>query len=98
MVQLFGRFGYDAVGGESGNQAATSSSEKGPRALNCRQPSTIFSFPSSIVDNPARIEPDESEGLLRGKSAGAAFVRLGIKLAGGKSILASLQVCAIMSV
>jgi chemotaxis receptor (MCP) glutamine deamidase CheD len=32
------------------------------------------------------------------KSAGAAFVRLGIKLAGGKSVLASLLVCAIMSV
>jgi len=32
------------------------------------------------------------------KSAGAAFVRLGIKLAGGKSILANLLVCAIMSV
>jgi hypothetical protein len=33
-----------------------------------------------------------------GTSAGAAFVRLGIKLAGGKSILAGLPVCAIMSV
>jgi hypothetical protein len=32
------------------------------------------------------------------KSAGAAFVRLGIKLAGGKNILASLLVYAIMSV
>ena len=32
------------------------------------------------------------------KSAGAAFVRLGIKLAGGKNILANLLVYAIMSV
>jgi hypothetical protein len=33
FIQLFGRFGYGAVGGESGNQAATSSSENGPWVL-----------------------------------------------------------------
>jgi chemotaxis receptor (MCP) glutamine deamidase CheD len=32
------------------------------------------------------------------KSAGAAFVRLGIKLAGGKNILANMLMYAIMSV